>query len=269
MKAIIKVILPVAAAVATLATGCTGKKVQDNLIQFKTLGTTAAYRLQGSADDLGRDSDIIWFDSVSMVMPRAIYGHDITPLRDSILCYAFDTIADPDAAMKSYFVATIAESGYTPVEIAVNDSVEAEAEGLTYVIGNIASMSADWLTYCVTSSLSMPGAAHGLTVNKYLTYALNEGHILTLSDIFTPDGLKALPDIIRNQARRMVDIIGPTTIEALPAGDNFMIDDDGSIIFAYQPYEVASYAQGEIRIPFYPYQLSEYMSPAGLKLFHL
>ncbi|MDO4319845.1 MAG: RsiV family protein [Bacteroidales bacterium] len=268
MKATIKTLLPCAIAAAAMLGSCDGNR-GDNRIQFENLTAKAAYRLQGTAGDFDCDSDLLWFDSVSIVMPESLYGHDIKPLRDSILRYAFDTIAAPDEAMKAFFTATIEESGYNPVEITVNDSIEAAAEGLTYVNGNVASLSGDWLTYCVTTAVNMPRAAHGLSINKYITYAMNEGRILTLSDIFTPEGIKALPAIIRDQAKRMADIIGPTSITALPSGDNFMISNDGSIIFAYQPYEVASYAQGEIRIPFYAYQLSEYMSPTGLRLFHL
>ena len=269
MKATIKTLLPCAIAATALLGSCGGDRKPDTRISFETVTSGTAYRLQGSAKDYNRDSDLTWFDSVSILMPEAIYGHDIKPLRDSILKCAFDTIAAPDAAMKSYITSVIAETGYTPVETAVNDSTEAYAEGYTYVYGNLVALSGDWLTYCVTNSTNFPGAAHGLTVNRYITYAMTKGEILTLSDIFTPQGLAQLPGIISTQAARMADIIGPTTISALPQGGNFLINNDGSIVFAYQPYEVASYAQGEIHIPFYPYQLSEYMSPQGLALFHL
>ena len=38
--------------------------------------------------------------------------------------------------------------------------------------------------------------------------------------------------------------IGSTDITEIPCGGNFYLTPDGEIVFSYQPYEVASYAQG-------------------------
>jgi hypothetical protein len=40
-------------------------------------------------------------------------------------------------------------------------------------------------------------------------------------------------------------------------------------VFSYQPYEIASFAQGTINIPFYAYELIDYMSAEGIELFNL
>jgi hypothetical protein len=78
-----------------------------------------------------------------------------------------------------------------------------------------------------------------------------------------------LPERIAEQAEAMSDMIGPTTVGDLPADGNFYISSEGEIVFAYQPYEVASYAQGPINIPFYSYELIDYMTDEGIALFHL
>ncbi|MDE6158420.1 MAG: RsiV family protein [Muribaculaceae bacterium] len=59
---------------------------------------------------------------------------------------------------------------------------------------------------------------------------------------------------------------GTTDINALPGDDNFYLTPDGNIIFAYQPYEVASYAQGEIQIPIPAYMISQYLTPEAQEL---
>lgn len=48
-----------------------------------------------------------------------------------------------------------------------------------------------------------------------------------------------------------------------------MLAPGGEIVFVYQPYEVASYAQGKIRVSFYPYELVDYMTPFAVNYFKL
>ncbi|MCM1036160.1 MAG: RsiV family protein [Bacteroides sp.] len=263
-------------ATAALATGCARQSdsgsaagTNDTRIELKTLTGSYTYRLTGSAADFMRDSDITCFDSAAVVMPEHIGGRDIKPLRDSILRLAFDTIASPADAMQAYFKREAAKSGYTPAAVPASASAEAAAEGLLLIDGSVISLTPGWLTYCVTTAVSEPGAAHGLTTKRYLNYSIIDGNLVTLSTLFTPAGLAALPELIAKQAQRMRPVLGDTSIDALPADGNFLVASDGTIIFAYQPYEVASYAQGEIRVPFYPYQLSDLLTPAGLRLFHL
>ena len=81
--------------------------------------------------------------------------------------------------------------------------------------------------------------------------------------------LKDLPALIARRAIEQEATFGPTKISSLPANDNFYISADGEIVFAYQPYEIASYAQGFINVPFFPYELAEHMTPAGLAIFGL
>ena len=75
--------------------------------------------------------------------------------------------------------------------------------------------------------------------------------------------------MLRQRATQLAPAIGPTDIQSLPSMGNFYISLDDALVFVYQPYEVASYAQGSIAISFYPYQLTELLTPLGLKIFHL
>lgn len=89
----------------------------------------------------------------------------------------------------------------------------------------------------------------------------------SLSAIFLPvKGLEKLPSLLRQTATSMRGSIGQTDLTALPADDNFCVNGDGEIVFVYQPYEIASYAQGIIRIPGGAYILSDYFTPYGNKL---
>lgn len=75
-------------AAAAVYTSCERVPQENTTIAFTTISGSATYRLEHSAKDYNRDSDLIYFDSVSVVMPTDIYGRDITPLRDSILSSA-------------------------------------------------------------------------------------------------------------------------------------------------------------------------------------
>lgn len=261
----------VTCAAALLATGCTGSKSEtpSRTISFENLTGRYSYRLLQSARDFDRDSDILCFDSVSLMYPTLVLDCNIKELQDSILSAAFDTVAPPDSAMRHCFAARSAELGYATAPAAGTSDEEETADGFMLISGSVVNLSGDWLTYCVSTGISEPGAAHGLTVNRYLNFSITEGRLVTLAGLFTPEGMDKLPGIIANQANRMRSLLGPTSIDGLPSAGNFIITPEGTIEFAYQPYEVASYAQGEIRVPFYPYQLSEFMTPAGLKLFRL
>lgn len=259
--------LPIIAAAAIIASCSHTGDTPSTDITFETITGTYAYRLAGSARDYMRDSDIICYDSASVLLPLTLPGCDVTSLRDSIVSAAFDTVAEPAAAMRAYFASQGAESGY-PTDTTTY-ATEANADGLLLVDGAVTYLTPAWMTYCVTTGISMPGAAHGITTRRYINYSIADGRQITLRSIFTPAGIERLPGLIASQARRMKAILGPTTIDALPAADNFYLSADGTIVFAYQPYEVASYAQGEIRVPFYPYQLSDLLNDTGLRIFGL
>lgn len=239
-------------------------------ITIEPVTARCAYSLVGSAGDFNSDSDLVWLDTVAIMMPTVIYDNDVAPLRRAILAAAFgnDSI-NPDTCITALMGGCAIEAGYDTLHIAVTPDLEASSDGLHTITGNISSLTSSLLTYRINSYTYMPRAAHGMYTNTYITYDIVKGDIITLEDIFTPEGLEALPALIARQARRMAAILGPTSITALPVDGNFYIDLDGTLAFIYQPYEVASYAQGEIAVPFYPYKLTEHMTPRGLALFDL
>lgn len=253
-----------------VATSCSkSEKATDNTIEFKTISKTVNYQLEGTAKAYQSDNDIQYQDSATVILPVKIYGHDIKPLQDTIMSVAFDTIAPTfDEAINSLFVKAVADVGYE-YKVAPDSLPRNDIDGSTIIEGEVYSISLDMLTYRITSYTYFPAAAHGLTLTNYVTYDLRKGQVINLQDLFTPAGLKQLPGLIAQRAKELEPAIGPTDIMALPSQGNFFIGLDDTITFVYQPYEVASYAQGLIAISFYPYQLTELMTPLGLEIFHL
>ena len=258
------------AAAVLLFCGCTVNSAYDrNTINFAELSAEKTYRLEGTAAQFGTDSDWVFIDSVSMIMPMLIGNKDLRPLQDIILKTAFDTTGvDHNALISNYFKTNAADAGFAARETDIKINLS-RADGYDITTGLLNHLSAEWLVYCVNNEHMAPHAAHGMKTKYYINYLIPETRVITLDDIFTEDGLASLPATIANRAVQQEDYFGPTDIDSLPANGNFYISADNEIVFAYQPYEVASYAQGYINIAFYPYELAKHMNKFGLCLFGL
>lgn len=279
-----KITLAFAALCCLLCCACSPKEdeqspVSDS-ITFVAFNGKASYRLLNSAQDFSTEKDIVFTGESSIMLPTEIFGHEVKPLHDQIMREAFDTVAeDPIVAMHSCFRNDALSVGYNLARIDSTShrgapSLEPDhlidsefADGQAIIVGNIYSLTTKILTYRISHYIYMPRAAHGMTTNQYITYFLPEQRALALTDIFSAESLDQLPQLIAERAKKLKDQLGPTSIETLPANGAFIIDLDGSIHFIYQPYEVASYAQGEIHVPFYPYELQDHFTPTGKAIF--
>lgn len=262
-----------AAAIAiTSFSSCnkTEEKAQPNIpFEFQTFVGGGTFTLKGSASQSDNDSDMIYSDSVSLLMPQVLGSCDVTELRDSILSIALDIKGKPvDKAVEQWVADMAKAQEFTPEKL--NDNFSVGANGVDIVSGYVANLNPKSLVYAIYYEGYTPGANHGIYGRRYINYSLEgKGTIITLEKLFTPEGLKELPVRIAKQAATMADNIGQTEINALPSDGNFYLSSEDEIVFSYQPYEAASYAQGIINIPFYPYELAEYMTPYGIQLFDL
>lgn len=259
------------AVMATAFTSCNKKDVteKNSDFEFSLVSGKAAYRLEGSSVDYNRDEEIVMFDSASIVLPEKIYGRDVTALKDSIIKAAFDTVAAPVEAMNKYFEETAADYGYKITQLPATEATIAIGDGIAIVTGSVFNLTGGRLTYLVTSERLAPAGANGMTSTRFFTFDLETRDLVTLNEIFTPEGLKALPELIKGRALHLAPALGPTDITGLPADGNFYISLTNEMVFVYQPFEVASHAQGEISVPFAGYQLQDYMTPYGCQLFNL
>lgn len=237
-------------------------------IRFSAIQLQTSNRLVGSADDYFRDNDIIYTDSISLVMPDTLPGIDLSSLRDSIIRMAFDTTGTDINHIISDFVSRDAQQFSYPTETVEATDINS-ADGFDLIVGSVINYNPSLLVYEVANSSYMPVAAHGITTRNYINFDLVDGRMLDGAFMFDSAKRKELAGVIAARAREMTEIIGPTEIDSLPDNDNFYISPEGEITFVYQPYEVASYAQGLISISFYPAELADYLTPGAMKYFHL
>lgn len=256
--------------ISILATSCiTKSSYDDQTISFSRVSASRSYTLNGSAEYFDTDKDLFFSDSVSLLVPMLVGNIDVRPLQDSIFKLAFDTTGvDHTAIIDNYFSEISSDLGF-PISVCDTIANAYNADGFEVIRGVVTNLSSDLLVYCVINECMMPRAAHGMTVKNYINYLTDSGKIITLNDIFTSEGIADLPAIIAKRAADRVAILGPTEVDSLPANGNFYISPSREIVFSYQPYEVASFAQGFINIAFYPYELVSYMTPQAIKYFGL
>lgn len=263
------------AAVAAAVSGCSNSGERASMA-FETFDGSATYRLDGTAQVFGQDSDIYFADSVSLILPIRLNDSDITPLRDSITSYALGNTGRPiRQAISQWLKETADELEYKAVAVDGNSASADLVQGFNNVTGYVVTLNNEMLVYCVVSDSYAPGAAHGMTVRRYFNFStIGKGQLLTLDKIFTQAGLHKLPALLAQQAADVPDLQGNLQVSdpnhiPLPQGGNFYISSEGEIVFAYQPYEIASFAEGSVDISFYPYELVDYMTPEAISFFHL
>ena len=102
-------------------------------------------------------------------------------------------------------------------------------------------------------SFSYTGGAHGNYGTTTATYDTRTGQRLRYEDIFRPNSEAALSKILDQAVRRTLHI--PVTqpldetlfVKTMPVTHNVYLTGGGAV-FTYTPYEIASYAQGEIPV---------------------
>ena len=250
------------------ATSCT-QTSENARISFDSYSASSTYSMIGSASDFNRPTDVICCDSVSLVLPLTLDKTDVNRVRDLILEEAFGQKAmSVEKAMHTWLDNAAKEHSYKTVMVPYSEI--SNAVGINVVRGFVVYLSPKVMVYCVNHNTMMPGAANGLSTRKYVNYLLEDGgKILTLQDIFTPEGLAELPSLIASQAEKYIEYAGNVSITETPRDDSFYLSSEDEIVFHYDPMEVGPHSLGDVEIAFYPAELVHQMTPAAIKLFGL
>jgi hypothetical protein len=107
-----------------------------------------------------------------------------------------------------------------------------------------------WFTLSI-SNFSYTGGAHGNYGTSYLTIDVENRKRLRLEDVFKPGYESVLVPILEKKVREHFEMEPDAPLEnflfenKIPVTENFGLMENG-ILFDYPPYEIASYAAGEI-----------------------
>jgi hypothetical protein len=133
--------------------------------------------------------------------------------------------------------------------------IGAYAPGLSYE-----DQTNTYVLYRQTNLLSLEffhynysGGAHGNYASTGASYDLRTGRRLRYADIFRAEASQQLPALLGQAVRPLVGL-APTDpldkqllVKQIPVTHNVYLTTGGAV-FIYQPYEIAAYAQGEVRV---------------------
>lgn len=117
---------------------------------------------------------------------------------------------------------------------------------------------------------SYSGGAHGGYSTQVVSYDTRTGRALHYADIFRPEARPRLQALLDAAARRQLGLAptasleGPLFVPRVPVTTNVFLTGGGAT-FVYAPYEIASFAQGEIRL-FLPFAELQPLLQPGLAL---
>lgn len=276
------IFLAVAAVVITAMSACgfsdgakgkpSGNEGATDTTQCRFSNIREACRMQY----VDTDGDTCYIDNtVSILWPEIINGKPCDTLQvalraelvDSTGINTIDQVVKcllesnyPDGPEKSTLKAVTAITGDEP-RISSNN-----------VRLQLKELGERLLTYHIYYDSYAAGGAHGIYANRYVTYDLKLDKVVTFEDIIADTTLlrtAILRSIKREYDYDKDDLFIPDS-GLLPLPGDFCID--GGVLHAvYQVYDIASYAQGAIDAPIYPYQLKpeemkRLFTPYGLEL---
>lgn len=138
---------------------------------------------------------------------------------------------------------------------------------------NIPVFFSDKLFVVSNFDYSYTGGAHGNYGTGFTNLDLKRKKVLALNDVITKKGIEKLPVLLEKyfkiqrgvpQEKTLMD--AGLFIDTIPVNENFMIS-PGNIMFNYVPYEIASYADGEIKITIPLNEFQDYVKPEVIELF--
>lgn len=247
------------------------KKVTDStLCQFKNI------KVEKMFSYLDEDRDTLYFDNkFKALWPEVINGKPCTELQKALFCAMTDSGGLNQLDKVVDFL--LDPSNYTEIDskqLMPAKSVKDEDMKLSSVEVNVVmeSMTDRLITYRLSTYSYMAGAAHGIYANNYATYDLKTEKAIYFNDIFADTTLlrNAILKSIKQEYGYGTDELFLPDNGLLPLPRDFFID--GMVVHAvYQVYEIASYAQGMIDAPLYPYMLKpeeikHLFTPYGLEL---
>ena len=244
----------------------------STLCQFNNIDIDKRYSY---VDD---DGDTLYFDnSFSAFWPQIINGKPCPNLQQALFRAMTDSAELNQLDKVTDFLLNPGNytdydaKRFTPVTEVTDDGKLSTSE----VDVIMQSMTDRLLLYHLGTYSYMAGGAHGIYANNYVTYDLKTEKAVALEDIVADTTLlrNATFKAIKNTYDYNKDDLFIPDNGLLPLPRDFFIE--GTVLHViYQVYEIASYAQGMIDAPIYPYllkpeEIKQLYTPYGLELLDL
>lgn len=242
--------------------------VSELEVDLKILSTAKSYAIK--------------FDSVEMKLaicsniewPEKISKYNISPLRDSLLTFCFPDFKNfPVKVAMMKYCENIDMTGFAdetssivPLDKVYPDSVNNYSIKLD---GRVVEISEKILTYQITET-SYLGGAHPNLMSRSFTYDLNNGKIITISDLIAPHKVDAFKTLVAKQLADQLELTPAALddmllVKPLPISD-IIYCTDGCIFIHYNPYEILPHIYGTIDVQISALENESILTPYGRQL---
>ena len=248
----------------------TDKVGDSTLCQFSNIKLS---RMYSYCNDEG---DSLYFDNrFTALWPQVINGKPCTELQQALLRAMTDSAElnqlEPTVnyLLNPCSYTDCDSSRLVPVKAVKSDETKLSTSEIDV---RMASMTDRLLVYNLATYAYVAGGAHGIYAHNYVTYDLKTEKAVHLGDIVADTTL------LRNVTLKSIQITYNYGTDELFLPDNGLLPLPGDFYIhedvlhvVYQVYEIASYAQGMIDAPIYPYMLKpeemkQLFTPYGLEL---
>ena len=252
------------------STSSSVSKTNDStLCQFNNIDADRMYAYTDDGDTL------YYHNSFSAFWPQIINGKPCPELQQALFRAMTDSAELNQLDKVINFL--LNPANYTEIEAdrfkpvkAINEDERKLSTSEIDVV--MQSMTDRLLLYHLGTYYYMAGAAHGTYAHNYVTYDLKTEKAIDLEDVVADTTLlrtTILKSIKQTYDYDTDDLFIPDN-GLLPLPRDFYIE-DRVLHVVYQVYDIASYAQGAIDAPIYPYMLKpeemkRLFTPYGLEL---
>lgn len=227
--------------------------------------------------DQNAEQDTYTMASVALQWPLRFGDNDLTALQDSLLMLTFGETGNPDEVIENYLQHP---QGYGDKVLDLIDDLPAEAVGQAMVLSNSVSVSSvgfceRYIVYKV-DNYEYSGGAHPNLYSHFLNYDIKNNRVLDFNDIFVENSEEALLKIVTqhllgNYFAESLEELGEKsgifTDQIYVSRNVFLIGD--SIIFHYNPYDIAPWSEGIISVKVPVYELRRLLTPEVRELYNL
>ena len=190
------------------------------------------------------------------VLPESVGDSDITVLRDSLLTMAGIEYSEDGQILP-----------VTSTEYNLTDLSPKSTEACGYVYSTLAAtlVTPKVVVWECSKSSYACRAAHGNSGIRFLNYSIADNSILNLKDIMKPGYEKKLLKMLRKSVQQEnIPLICSISEVEIPS--QFEITANG-LKFSWDPYEIAPYSEGIIKISLSLTDIYDLLNSTGLNLY--
>ena len=232
-----------------------GQTSYDNMCQF--------YQIQQSVIIQYKQDGMTAFDknSIQAMWPIMLNGKDCISLQQELIkeITGKDDIHDMNQAI-NYFLYTDVEGNKHNLgkdcKLVDQDELNGQSANISTRTVELKNINARFATFHILYNDYYAGAAHGLFANDYLTYDMLLNKVVTLDQVV--NDMNALRPIILDAITEQLGYTSENLFlpeDGLPPAPSSFYFEDGALHAVYQPYEIASFAQGSIDVTINPYMV--------------